>query len=133
MGRHTSNWAWKTPILLQAMFAILNVSFVLFLPESPRWLYANGKKELAVKHMAYLHTRNNDINSPMVQLEIQEIEEFISVFGADKRWWDFRALFNTGANRYRFGLCAMVSCWGQLSGNGLITCVYRLSASSESD
>jgi hypothetical protein len=27
----------------------------------------------------------------------------------------------TGANRYRFWLCAITSIWGQLSGNGLIT------------
>jgi MFS family permease len=32
------------------------------------------------------------------------------------------ALINrTGANRYRFWLCAITSIWGQLSGNGLIT------------
>jgi hypothetical protein len=29
----------------------------------------------------------------MIQLEIQEIEEHISLDGADKRWWDFRELF----------------------------------------
>jgi len=57
----------------------------------------------------------------MIRLEIQEIEERISLDGADKRWWDFRILFSTRASRYRFGLCAIVSCWGQLSGNGLIT------------
>lgn len=51
-----------------------------------------------------------------------EIEEFISVSGADKRFWDFRQLFKGAGNRYRFGLCVIVSCWGQLSGNGLITC-----------
>jgi MFS family permease len=62
-----------------------------------------------------------DPHSPLIQLEIQEIEANISLSGADKRWWDFRALFNSAGNRYRFGLCAIVSCWGQLSGNGLIT------------
>lgn len=120
-GRTTSEYAWRAPIYLQAMFAIVNVAFVMFLPESPRWLYTRGKKERAVAILAKLHSRDNNINSPLVQLEIQEIEENISLSGADKRFWDFRALFRTAAARYRFMLCAIVSCWGQLSGNGLIT------------
>jgi len=74
-----------------------------------------------VKILAKYHSKTGDINSPMIQLEIQEIEERISLDGADKRWWDFRELFRTGANRYRFWLCAITSIWGQLSGNGLIT------------
>jgi MFS family permease len=53
-------------------------------------------------------------------LEIQENEANISLSGADQRFWDFRAVFATRGNRYRFGLCVIVSIWGQLSGNGLI-------------
>ena len=121
-GRTTSDYAWRAPIYLQAVFALINVAFVMFLPESPRWLYTRGSKERAVAILARLHSRDNDIMSPLVQLEIQEIEENISLTGADKRFWDFRALFRTAAARYRFMLCAIVSCWGQLSGNGLITC-----------
>lgn len=36
-GRTTSDWAWRSPILLQSAPAIINVAFVLLLPESPRW------------------------------------------------------------------------------------------------
>ncbi len=89
-------------------------------------LYANGQKDKATRILADLHSRDRDINSPLIQLEIQEIETHISVSGADKRWWDFRQLFNTAAGRYRFGLCSIVSVWGQLSGNGLITCESTL-------
>jgi MFS family permease len=123
-GRTQSSYAWRAPIYLQAGFAIINVAFVMLLPESPRWLYTRGRKDHAVQILARLHSRDNDINSPLVQLEIQEIQENISLTGADKRFWDFRALFHTAAARYRFGLCAIVSVWGQLSGNGLITCTW---------
>lgn len=125
-GQKASDYAWRAPIYIQAAPAIINVAFVLLLPESPRWLYVRGRKDEAVTILAQLHSRDNDINSPLIQLEIQEIEENISLNGADKRFWDFRALFRNAASRYRFGLCAIVSCWGQLSGNGLITCGYRL-------
>jgi hypothetical protein len=65
----------------------------MFLPESPRWLYSKGRREQAVQILAKYHSRDGDINSPMIQLEIQEIEEHISLDGADKRWWDLRELF----------------------------------------
>lgn len=121
LGLRPDTWAWRSPILLQSAPAVINVIFVLLLPESPRWLYSRGHKERAVSILAKLHSRDMDPHSPLIQLEIQEIEANISLSGADKRWWDFRAIFNSAANRYRFGLCAIVSCWGQLSGNGLIT------------
>jgi hypothetical protein len=93
-----------------------------FLPESPRWIYSRGETEKARQILAKLHSRDGDVNSPLIAFEIEEIEESISLDGADKRWWDFRKLVNSGANRYRLGLCFMVSVYGQLSGNGLITC-----------
>ena len=61
------------------------------------------------------------IRSP-IQLEIQEIAHVVDLQGADKRWRDFRAVFRTRGDRYRFGLTAICSSWSQLSGNGLITC-----------
>jgi MFS family permease len=36
-GKRPDAWAWRSPILLQAAPAIINVAFVLLLPESPRW------------------------------------------------------------------------------------------------
>lgn len=100
---------------------MINVAFVLLLPESPRWLYARGKGAEAVRLLARLHSRDNNIDSPLVRLELAEIEESISLQGADKRWWDFRPVFATRSARYRFGLGIIVAVWGQLSGNGLIT------------
>lgn len=92
------------------------------MPESPRWIYSRGDTQRARQILADLHSRDRDVNSPLIAFEIEEIEESISLDGADKRWWDFKRLVNTGANRYRLGLCFMVSVYGQLSGNGLITC-----------
>jgi MFS family permease len=117
-----SQWAWRTPILLQCGPAAINVVFVMFISESPRWLYSRGKTEQATLVLAKLHSRDRDVNSPMVRLQISEFEENISLSGADKRWWDFRQIFKTRAHRYRFGLCCIIAIWGTLSGNGLITC-----------
>ena len=117
-----SNRSWRAPILIQIVPAAINVIFVLFLYESPRWIYTRRGKDAAAKILAHFHSRDENVNSPVVALELAEIEEHISMDGADKRWWDFRALFSNKANSSRFGRTIIISVWGQLSGNGLITC-----------
>jgi len=42
-----------------------------------------------------------DRESPFVQLEYREMLQDISITGADKRWWDYRELFNSRETRYR--------------------------------
>jgi hypothetical protein len=38
-----------------------------------------------------------------------------------ERWWDFRPLFRTRADRRRTDTVLMIAIFGQLCGNGLIT------------
>jgi hypothetical protein len=109
-------------MLIQCAPAAINVLGVLFISESPRWLYSRGREQEAVQVLAKLHSKDRNIQSPIVQLQIQEFEENISLSGADKRWWDYRQVLRTRAHRYRFGLCCIIAIWGTLSGNGLITC-----------
>ena len=138
-GRGSSEWAWRAPILLQGAPAVINILFgksslnrciltvpVLLLPESPRWLYAHGQPQKAVEVLAYFHSRDMDVNSPIVQYEIAEIEAKISMEGGDKRWWDFKQVFNTRADRYRWGIGALEQVGQTWAGNGLITCPFAL-------
>ncbi|KAF8516839.1 general substrate transporter [Hysterangium stoloniferum] len=125
-GRWQSNNAWRVPLYVQMGPAALNALFIFFCPESPRWLYANGKPKEARTLLAKLHSQTGDINSPLVNLEIGEIEESVILDGADKRFWDFRSLFWTRQDRHRTMLVIMIvnyskGAFGQLSGNGLIT------------
>jgi len=117
----TSELSWRLPLYIQAVPAGLNVIFIFMCPESPRWLYSRGRKEEARAILAKLHSANNDVNSPVVEIEMEEIEEKINLDGTDKRFWDFRSLFRTASDRYRSGMVIMIGAFGQLSGNGLIT------------
>lgn len=122
LGRLMSEYSWRTCLYLQCGPAVLNLLFVLFIAESPRWLYSRGRREEAVAILAKYHTKDGNPDSPLVKLEMEEIEAAISFEGGDREFWNFKKVFSTAGNRYRFGLCAMISCWGQLAGNGLITC-----------
>jgi len=121
LGRLMSEYSWRTCLYLQCGPAVINCAFVLFISESPRWLFARGKREQALDILARFHSKTGDINSPVIRLEMQEIEVAISIQGGDRKFWDFKRIFATSSDRYRFGLCAMISCWGQLAGNGMIT------------
>ncbi|KAF8955286.1 general substrate transporter [Flammula alnicola] len=120
-GKFQSEMSWRLPLYIQLVPAAVNVSMVFLCPESPRWLYSIGKRDMARRILARFHSSDNDIDSPLVDLEMREIEEKIQIDGADKRWWDFRPLFTTRADRYRAYMVILIGTFGQLSGNGLIT------------
>ncbi|KAJ7109711.1 general substrate transporter [Mycena crocata] len=120
-GNFATEWSWRLPLFVQVVPAAGNFLFILFCPESPRWLYTRGKTDEARRILARFHSSNGDPNSPLVALEIEEIEEKIALDGADKHWWDFRPLFRTRADRYRTYMVIIIGFFGQLSGNGLIT------------
>jgi hypothetical protein len=61
---------------------------------------AHDRHEEALDVMAKYHGEG-DRNSPIVQLEYREMLEDISTTGSDKRWWDYRELFNSPEVRYR--------------------------------
>lgn len=75
---------------------------------SPRWLYSVGRTDQARRVLANLHSRTKDPNSPLVDVEMDEIIEKIQIDGPDKRWWDFRPLFRTRANRYSAYMCILI-------------------------
>ncbi|KAK0464610.1 general substrate transporter [Desarmillaria tabescens] len=116
-GNYASDYSWRLPLYIQVVPAALNFFFVYFCPESPRWLHSVGRGHEARRILAKYHSATGDPNSPLIDLEMKEIEEKIEIDGQDKRWWDFRPLFATRADRYRAYMVILIG----LSGNGMIT------------
>lgn len=56
---------------------------------------------------------DGDPTSAVVALELEEMLEVISAEGSDKRWWDFRDLFNSRSARYRTFLIACIALFAQ--------------------
>ncbi|KAJ0292516.1 hypothetical protein COL922a_014227, partial [Colletotrichum nupharicola] len=75
--------SWRIPVWLQM---------------SPRWLISCDRHAEAIRVLAEYHG-GGDRKSPLVQLEYREMLEDISNVGADKRWWDYRELFNSRETR----------------------------------
>jgi len=119
------DYSWRLITWLQALFSGLIVLFCLFLPESPRWLYVNNKHEAARNMLAKYHGNGRE-DSAWVQLQLREYEEFLNMDGADKRWWDYRALFRNRAAVYRMCCNMAISIFGQWAGNAVLS--YYLGA-----
>lgn len=71
-----SDAAWRIPSALQAAPSVLLLIFLPLMPESPRWLVDKGKADKARAILGRLHG-NGNIHDPLVNLEMQEIEEAI--------------------------------------------------------
>jgi MFS family permease len=87
----TSSWAWRIPTAVQAGLPAVVMVLILFFPESPRWLIAHDRQEEALRVFAKYHG-DGDEQSPIVQLEYQEILDQLHTTRDDNPWWDFREL-----------------------------------------
>ena len=76
--------SWRIPLALQAFACVIVMACVFFLPESPRWLMANGREAEAIQFLADYHGNGNP-QSRLVILEIEEMREGIRLDGIDKR------------------------------------------------
>jgi sugar porter (SP) family MFS transporter len=115
-----STWAWRVPSLLQALPSVLQVIFVLFAPESPRYLVSKGKEAEALRTLAYYHADSNE-DDPLVQYEFQEIKaaiEFDRTVAANIGWKSF---FSTPGNRKRVRIIVAIAFFSQWSANGLVS------------
>jgi len=114
----TSEFAWRFPLSFQVVPPILLFASCWLCPESPRWLVSQGRNEEALVILTKFHGNGNP-NAKVVQLEYAELLAAVELEGADKRWWDFRPLFNTGAHRYRMFCILNYAILVQWSGNSL--------------
>ncbi|KAI1356089.1 lactose permease [Xylaria sp. FL0043] len=120
-GMHINNsWAWRTPTVVQAGLPAVVAVFIMFFPESPRWLIHHDRAEEALAIFAKYHGEGNP-NSPLVQLQYHEILEEYHASRNENPWWDFRELVNTRAARYRLAMVIGMSFFGQWSGNNVVS------------
>ncbi|CAG7849304.1 SubName: Full=Related to hexose transporter protein {ECO:0000313/EMBL:CCA69468.1} [Serendipita indica DSM 11827] len=105
---------WKA-----GLSSIIQLLFVWFLPESPRWLINRGRDEEAKAILARYHA-GGDGSHPLISFEYNEIKEAIALEAEAARvsWLD---LFRTPGNRRRMRIILGIGVFSQLSGNGIIS------------
>ncbi|CCA71201.1 related to hexose transporter protein [Serendipita indica DSM 11827] len=82
-----NNWSWRIPSILQAAPSLLQISFMMLLPESPRWLISKGREEEAFQILATYHAEG-DRESELVKAEYAQINVTIQMeMENSKRSW----------------------------------------------
>ncbi|KAJ5657277.1 uncharacterized protein N7484_000926 [Penicillium longicatenatum] len=71
-GQWQSTWAWRAPSLFQAIFSLLCILTLPFIPESPRWLVRQGFYAEARLSVAQTNA-NGSLSDPVVIAIFKEI------------------------------------------------------------
>jgi sugar porter (SP) family MFS transporter len=115
----TTTWAWRIPSLLQAAPSIWCFVILLFIPESPRWLVAKGRKEEALQVLAIANGNRDDVEDPVVQLWYKEIEDTIT-FERNRESSAWKAVIHP-SNRKRMLIVVFFPLFVMLPGTNIVT------------
>ena len=115
-----SSWSWRIPSALQGVPSVLQLAFIWFAPESPRWLVSKGRDTEALDTLAYYHADGNK-EDPLVQFEYEEIKATIELDNAVAASVGWMTLIKTPGNRKRLTIIVALAWFSQWSGNGLVS------------
>ncbi|CAH0033885.1 unnamed protein product [Clonostachys rhizophaga] len=114
-----NDWAWRIPSILQGAPSILQLIFIWFIPESPRWLLSKDRSEEAFEVLVKYHGEG-DRESTFVIAEFAEISAQLKmeIENSKARWIE---LLQSPGNRKRSLIAVCVGIFTQWSGNGLVS------------
>ena len=115
----TSNWGWRIPSFLQVVPSLLQVSFIWYLPESPRWLVSKGRGDEAYAILVRYHAEGDE-NSEFVKAEYSQIEETLEA-ELKITQMNRKEVFSTPGMRKRVIIATFLGLFTQWSGSGLIS------------
>ncbi|KAF9891987.1 hypothetical protein FE257_002951 [Aspergillus nanangensis] len=115
--RDPSEVAWRFPLAFQIFFALVILVFVMFLPESPRWLVLKGREDEAKEVLAALMGDGTD--EVFLQTEFTAIKSTV----LEMAQGSFKDMFTMDENRHfhRTVLAYVNQMFQQISGINLIT------------
>ncbi|KAI5358653.1 putative major facilitator, sugar transporter, major facilitator superfamily [Septoria linicola] len=119
-----NNWSWRIPSILQAAPSLIQLTFIFFVPESPRFLISKGRTEEAHQTLAKVHA-NGNLDDEVVLLELQEIKDTI-ILEKELEGNGWTQLWKTPGNRKRLIILLSLGLFSQWSGNGLASYYLNL-------
>ena len=118
------SWAWRLPSALQATSSIIQITLCFFVPESPRWLVYNNRRQEALEILTKYHAEGDE-TSQLLKFEMDEIDNAIEIEKAQStsHWKEW---IRTRANRYRLFIVVTIGFIIQWTGNALISYYLHL-------
>ncbi|KAN0092036.1 sugar transporter-like protein [Hyaloscypha variabilis] len=115
----TNNWSWRIPSLLQMCPSLLQIAFIFFVPESPRWLVSRDRYDEAHEILVKYHAEGDE-DSVLVKAEMAQIRSTIKIeMDNSKQSW--MNMISTRGMRKRTIIASFLGLFTQMSGNSLLT------------
>ncbi|KAG7097495.1 hypothetical protein E1B28_004837 [Marasmius oreades] len=113
-----SDWGWRIPSLLQVLPSLMQITFIFFLPESPRFLISQGREEEAYNILVKYHAEG-DRDSEFVKAEYVQIEQTLKLEKEMQERSSWGQLITESGMRRRLIVGSALGLFTQWSGNGL--------------
>lgn len=104
---------------MQALPSLIQLVFIFWVPESPRFLIAKDRADEALHILAKYHA-NGNVNHPTVQFEYREIKETIRMEMDSKSNSSYADFLRTKGNRWRLIVLFSLGLFSQVSNNRLV-------------
>ncbi|CAK7238450.1 hypothetical protein SEUCBS140593_010700 [Sporothrix eucalyptigena] len=120
----TTSWSWRIPSILQGTLPLLQFIFLYFVPESPRWLIAQGRHNEARALLMKWHGGGRDDDEEIVAFidhEMRQIDESVATEQHALRTTGYLDLLRTPGNRRRTIIAAIVGFFAQWNGIGVVS------------
>ena len=127
-SRLESTWAWRTPSLFQATFSIISIVLLPFIPESPRWLVAQGRFEDARISVAQTNS-NGNVMDPVSTAVYKQIIDTLAWEKKEGHTMSIKEIFKTPMSRKRVLIGGSVGPFSCIAGNVIAS--YYLGAELE--
>lgn len=114
-----SDWSWKLPSIFQAVPSVVQLAFIFFLPESPRWLVSKDRGEEALNILKMYHDEGGE-DVQIAVIEYEQIKRALEIEN-ESRQRSWAELFQSPGMRRRSLISAFLGLFTQLSGNTLIS------------
>jgi MFS family permease len=115
-----NEWSWRSITLMQAIPSLIQIAFIYWVPESPRWLISKDRDDEALNMLAYYHA-NGDTQNPTVLFEFKEMRDTIRLESDANKNSSYIDFFKTRGNRWRLAIIISLGIISQYSGNALFS------------
>ncbi|ORY61804.1 general substrate transporter [Pseudomassariella vexata] len=115
-----NEWSWRSITFIQIVPSLIQIVFIYWIPESPRYLLSKDRSEEALDILAYYHGGGNRDNTT-VQFEYREIKETMRIEKEATRATGYLDFLRTKGNRWRLAILISLGVISQYSGNALFS------------
>ncbi|KAG7285888.1 hypothetical protein NEMBOFW57_008182 [Staphylotrichum longicolle] len=115
-----STWSWRVPSVLQGAIPLIQLLGFVFVPESPRWLLANGKTSQAREILTKWHA-GGDKTSVLVAYEMDQIATTVKLEQQARESSSYMDLVRTRPNQHRTLIAFIVGFFAQWNGASVVS------------